>query len=135
MTDRELMQQALEALEQSNTKAPFGADGVVYWEGVKTHEAAIDALRKRLAQPEQEPVAWRFREAKNKPWSISDDGYYISCKRTSGYIIEPLYTAPPQRKPLTEEKIEALDLPTSGTATVRDLVRLIERAHDIGKKE
>lgn len=59
MTDRDIMQQALEALEQSKTLAPFGAEGVVYWEGVKIHEAAITALRERLAQPEQEPVAWR----------------------------------------------------------------------------
>ena len=66
---------------------------------------AMTALRERLAQPEQEPVAWRFKETKNKPWSISDDGYYISCKRTSGYIIEPLYTAPQQRKPLTDDEM------------------------------
>lgn len=52
MTDRELMQQALEALEQSRTLAPFGAEGVVYWEGVKIHDAAITALRERLVQPE-----------------------------------------------------------------------------------
>ncbi len=37
-----------------------------------------------------------------------------------------------QRKPLTDEEIDALPLPPSGTATVRDIVRLIERAHGIG---
>ncbi len=37
-----------------------------------------------------------------------------------------------QRKPLTDEEIDALPLPPSGTATVRDMVRLIERAHGIG---
>jgi len=47
--DRQLMQQALEALKQSQTKAPFGADGVVYSKGVKIHEAAITALSERLA--------------------------------------------------------------------------------------
>ena len=36
------------------------------------------------------------------------------------------------RKPLTDEEIDALPLPPSGTATVRDIVRLIERAHGIG---
>lgn len=36
---------------------------------------------------------------------------------------------------LTDEEIDALELPPSGTATVRDLVRLIERAHNIGVSE
>jgi hypothetical protein len=43
MTDRELMQQALDALDAYS------------WEQV---QVAADALRDRLAQPEQEPVAW-----------------------------------------------------------------------------
>jgi len=94
MTDRELMQQALDALHVA-----------VSWGTWLRGLEAVEALRNRLAQPEQEPVAWRFKETKNKPWSISDDGYYISCKRTSGYIIEPLYTTPPQRKQLTDEEI------------------------------
>jgi hypothetical protein len=40
--------------------------------------------------------------------------------------------AEPERKPLTDEEIDELPLPPSGTATVRDIVRLIERAHGIG---
>jgi hypothetical protein len=47
--DRDLMQQALDALKQSNTSAPFDAHGVVYVEGVKIHKAAITALSERLA--------------------------------------------------------------------------------------
>ena len=43
MTDRELMQQALDALDSDNPDIQL--------------RAAI-ALRNRLAQPEQEPVAW-----------------------------------------------------------------------------
>jgi hypothetical protein len=49
MTDREIMQRALDALKQSNTSAPFDAHGVVYVEGVKIHKAAITALSERLA--------------------------------------------------------------------------------------
>lgn len=49
MNDRDLMQQALDALKQSNTSAPFDAHGVVYVEGVKIHKAAITALSERLA--------------------------------------------------------------------------------------
>ena len=43
MTDRELMQMALEALESDCGATKFGAS---------------EALRARLAQPEPEPVAW-----------------------------------------------------------------------------
>jgi hypothetical protein len=43
MTDRELMQQALDALESDCDATKFGAS---------------EALRARLAQPEPEPVAW-----------------------------------------------------------------------------
>jgi hypothetical protein len=79
MTDKELMQQALEALE----------------EGYKTHtpefKNAINALRERLAQPEQEP----------------DDGYCKACdgwKCTSKVGCVALDN-PPQRKPLTDDEI------------------------------
>ncbi len=50
----EAAKQALEALEQSETSAPFGADGVVYWEGVKIHKAAITALRTAIEQAEKQ---------------------------------------------------------------------------------
>ena len=46
MTDRELLEQALEALENPWKAGP---DGVAN---------AITALRERLAQPERKPVAW-----------------------------------------------------------------------------
>jgi len=49
MTDRDIMQQALDALEH-----------IIYWDNEKPEweyaHAAITALRSRLAQPEQEPV-------------------------------------------------------------------------------
>ena len=41
-----------------------------------------------------------------------------------------LYSAPPARKPLTDEQIDALELPPNG-CTMRELVRAIERAHKI----
>jgi hypothetical protein len=50
-TDRELMQQALEALEWEWGGEPLGT---------KTW-AAIGALRARLAQPEQKAVAWECK--------------------------------------------------------------------------
>lgn len=62
-----------------------------------------DNLRAALAQPEQKPVAWRYKPMVGSSWSLTDDGYYISCKRDKGYIVDSFYAAPPQRKPLTDE--------------------------------
>jgi hypothetical protein len=103
--DRSAAQQALEAL--------FALRALIRDDALACSCQTLGQYRTALLQtidcatlaqqdePVQEPVAWRFRETTSKPWSISEDGYYISCKRDSGYIIEPLYTAPPQRKPMT----------------------------------
>ena len=54
MTDRELMQQALDAL--------INAKGYIFYNVLddtgNRYDIAIEALRARLAQPEPEPVAW-----------------------------------------------------------------------------
>ena len=117
MTDlRKAAQQALEALEEYQSKgAPFMAcDGAV---------AALRAALAQQAEPVQEPVAWLYEEGADSTLHWNKPPLYGT----------PLYSAPPQRKPLTDEEINALELPPSGTATVRDLVRLIERAHGIGE--
>lgn len=54
-----------------------------------------------------QPVAWRYKPMVGAPWSLSDDGYYVSCKRDSGYIVQPLYTTPPAPQPLTIERLRA----------------------------
>lgn len=88
MTDRELMQQALESLE-------FEAEG---WECVPpiTREA-IAALRERLAQPEQEPLAWANLNELTEQFNSVNCG---TVYRLPGEGRSPLYTTPPQRKPL-----------------------------------
>lgn len=73
--------------------------------------------------------------AKRCACADSIDGGLVLLKalQSEGFGVFQLgaeYTAPPQRKPLTDEEINAL-LP-SGTMTIRDLVRSIERAHGIG---
>jgi hypothetical protein len=127
---RHAAQQALVAMKSANH--------VNYsWacvEAVAVLEAALaeDALQRltsvsqeieaALAEREQEPVAWMDREG---------DLYKMPEIKNWAPPHTMLYTSPPQRKPLTDEEINALELPPSGTATVRDLVRLIESAHGI----
>ena len=74
MTDRELMQQALEALEADEYDMVPDQEGHM----VFRKEAAITALRERLAQPEQEPVLWRNAAIRvgEELSSVGPDGYY-----------------------------------------------------------
>ncbi len=91
-------------------------------------DAAVrEIARLKAALAESEPVAWehhgRFGFAKLHPDA------------------RPLYTAPPKRKPLTEDQIDAIgrDLnPTPGlnlTGYTRRLVRAVERAIIGGQDE
>ena len=96
MTDRELMQQALDALQEyvgvvvsvndPNDWTPKVADAG------EPARKAIEALRARLAQPEPEPVAWVL-EAQMVWWN--DKFTHISQAPPRN---TPLYTAPPQRE-------------------------------------
>ena len=91
----------------------------------------IDELRAALAQPEQEPVAWRLLNA--SPPVICQQ--YPQALLDLGVKIEPLYTAPPQRKPLTErETFVAIindNTDGDGICCADDLLAAI-RAHGIG---
>ncbi len=117
-TLREAAQQTLEVLES----------GLL----VSHSSQVVTALRAALAQQAEpvEPVAWRVQRS---------DGQYelyfvkASAERAAEcYIkrpqVEPLYTASPQRKPLTEEEIEriARDCLDAWSCT-----RAVERAHGI----
>jgi hypothetical protein len=86
MTDRELMQQALEAL-----------DGLYEPGELERVNKAITALRTAIEQAEQEPVAWQGVYDKT-------DLYYRKPPQAD---VRPLYTTPPaaQRQPLTDEEI------------------------------
>ena len=90
MTDRELMQMALDALEDYDGE--WLRDG-----GQVSVGLTIEALRTRLAQPEPEPVAW-----------IEGDEPILTWFKTEPEAI-PLYTSPPASKPwvgLTDEEID-----------------------------
>ena len=62
------------------------------------------AIKEALAQPEQEPVAWMTH---------SNDLTPLFHKTRAGALNwqtqpKPLYTTPPQRKPLTDEDVNKL---------------------------
>ena len=87
-----------------------------------------------------EPVSHQY-QSKDGTWhEFIDQRHYNRTVASGGWPIRALYTTPQPTQaqagavPLTDEQIDALDLPPSGTATVRDLVRIIEAAHGIGIK-
>ena len=47
-------------------------------------------------------------------------------------ILKNRLTLLTSKQPLTDDQIDALQLPESGAGTIRDLVRIIEAAHGIG---
>lgn len=122
MSLREAAQQALEALEQIRTPLRINTALDAY-----DVSRAIAALRTALAESEQEPVAWK------------DTTYGNLHHQNFGGCI-PLYTHPPQRKPLTDEEIRdtakqyalGLAFPYDGPTTPELFARAIERAHGIG---
>ena len=129
---------ALEALESCDAAHP--SDGGRQWYDDKLVEPAITALRAALAdgdnvtptEPVQKPVpaAWRYKDTAR----ICDnsDGRMTA---PPGWV--PLYTAPPQRKPLTDEEMrecaQAMDAEplAEGWPELIKFARAIERAHGI----
>jgi hypothetical protein len=88
-----------------------------------------DILRAALAQPEPEPVAWRFQSA------VGGWAYGSQPPLGSKYPAYPLYTAPQQRKPLTDEDIDRIDACIDKFTPLREgkrlFARAVERAHGI----
>lgn len=129
---REALQVVLEALED------YQANGAPFFKC----DSAVSAIREALAEPEQEPVAVVASQTGDPAMTMSwhhEPALPIGTK---------LYTAPPARKPLTDEQIDAeFDREcwvtvvfadgTKGIAldkvTARDFARAIERAHGIGE--
>ena len=103
MTDRELMQQALEALQKIYI-APEHEEYIrVWWPAC---EQAITALQERLAQPEQEQVKFKC--------TVVDDDH------PNGIPIEQ-WSIPSIRKPLvglTELELRILYVSTSDYKTL-----------------
>ena len=100
MTDRELMQQALNVLKI------FVDGGNSAW--ARKIIEIKEALRDRLAQPEQEPV-WVEVTTNTGDKFILDSAVEadkIRAARDAGLLVVPLYTAPPQRDEAPAKAVE-----------------------------
>ena len=104
MTDRELMKWALYALEGSNAYD---------W-------PVVEELKERLAQPEQEPVAWEdVLGAIARGWTHDDNKHKTMDVQLAVAIakeIQDMITAPPQRQwqGLTADEIWACNVAPAG---------------------
>ena len=118
MTKDEALKLALEALELSHPR--FGIGTAIY---IK----ATAAIKEALAQPEQEPVTWRYKivDVFGRP------AWTLKTPKSDTRVLEsqPLYTTPPQRKPLTMEQLT--DLFHADGADPFEFARAIEAAHGI----
>ena len=129
LIDRAVVQQALEALKSVQDHRPND----------ETNNA-ITALRAALAQaePVQEPVAWGcFKGGELQSELIgtkADADFWVASDEPhmQGMVAGPLYTAPPQRKPLTEEEMRKLWSQYGyKSALCMRFARAIEQAHGI----
>ena len=93
MTDRELLQQALDALEKH----------------VYEYET-IQAIRTRLAQPEPEPVSWAVQEGANlhDVFLFKDEADEMCHLKGTHAKAVPLYTAPQKKEwvGLTDDEVD-----------------------------
>jgi aspartyl/asparaginyl-tRNA synthetase len=98
MTDIDLIKQALEYLED-NQHHIADNERHAY---VMLYNDVITTLKERLAQPEQEPVAWGVFEGNlHDMFFTQEEAQEMASLKGSHAEVRPLYTTPPQR---TEEK-------------------------------
>lgn len=90
MTDRELMQQALDALDCIYSP--------LHVREINKVGAAIAALRERLAQQEPEPFAWANLNELAEQFNSVNCG---TAYRLPGDGLSPLYTSTPKCKHTT----------------------------------
>jgi len=112
-------------------------EGWRYADELEQERKRLTAALAALEQPEQEPVAWMVYTPDGKSVCVTDN----PADFTEQHKALPLYTAPPQRKPLTEDQMyEACinvwrNLPDgfghTSSEWIEAGIRYAERAHGI----
>ena len=161
MTEREALKLALEALEEAaDAIDSWGSYASGYFQvkhdlegDISKAKSAITAIKEALAQPEpwekfcDSSCVWtdhhpdcKLAEQKPVAWTVSglvrDWNKDFSAYRTQHYV-RPVFTTPPQRKPLSDEEIKMM-IPDGdewkygvGFSEAISFARAIEAAHGI----
>jgi hypothetical protein len=121
---KEPTREMLEAMDECSME---GYDEHLYaGHAASVYMAAVDVapIPPQPKEPEQEPVAWMHPDG--RLWTFGK-GFDKST------FTIPLYTTPPQRKPLSEEQIDAIAKQhiAEGTRSFEAFARAIEAAHGI----
>jgi len=136
MTKDEALKLALEALEEAwyhvGTFQPTE-------KAIDLYDEARAAIKEALAQPEQEPVAWIYKGGKSFDGNKYSDEYELTASKQVALWkdknAKPLYTTPPQRKPLTDEEIMNIAkvscIGISPQEDTLNFAKVIEAAHGI----
>ena len=121
-----MTQEALKKMYQLLLTEPHAPTVCAQLERIAREALADHAMQEvqRLGQEiEQEPVAWLSTDSIGERHLCFD-------KPLDNDPVQPLYTSPPQRKPLTDEQIEQLEQDTCAME-FPETVRAIEAAHGI----
>jgi len=118
MNKDEALRLALEALELAHPR--FGI-------ATEKHKQAITAIKAAL-EAKNEPFCWydmEHGEIQDVEWNRQKPTYEGNWK--------PLYTTPPQRKPLTDEEVNGIakNYALNNPTTPLHFARAIEAAHGI----
>ena len=147
------MRTELHSWEKSVLGPPHPGDFGIpkeHWEAAQHYANYWNDNRAKAQPPEpaQEPVAWMYTGIKQDgtehgPHLVWKPAYMDAMSASMGAQATPLYTAPPQRKPLTDEEILYIynQLPNWGMGMdslpqgLEKFARAIEAAHGIGEKK
>ncbi len=133
--ERELLAMALIALEDAHLH-------IDKFQDEDTRLSVIEQIIELLAQPEQEPVAWKetliehFQSAFDSEMFQTDEGEALILLEDAICYIEEF--APPKRKPLSNEDIANLEIQSKTLDTLDYRYGFIEgflcaeKAHGIG---
>ena len=102
----------------------------IAWNDSVGGEYTIEQIKEmfyRTEKPEQEPVAWMCADE-----DMTRKGYSRFSRNCEGEWNIPVYTAPPARKPLTDEQIKSMWGMYEYREYSVEFAREIELAHGIG---